>query len=150
MAILNYTTKINSAKTIAEIQSILGSKGATHVSVEYANGRATAVLFGLKVGIGNVNFKLPCNVQGVSDALRLDKRPTIARDREQCERIAWRIVKDWVEAQMALVEAGQAEIAEVFFPYVIQSNDQTMFQAFKSQALQLAAGEQDIHSKEPK
>jgi hypothetical protein len=51
-------------------------------------------------------------------------------------------VKDWVEAQMALVEAGQAEVAEVFMPYAIdQSSGMTMFQALKSKQLALGSGE---------
>ena len=31
--------------------------------------------------------------------------------------MAWRIIKDWIEAQLAIVEAEQAEMVEVFLPY---------------------------------
>jgi hypothetical protein len=142
MPILNYTTKVPAAKTVAEIQSVLGSKGATHVSIDYRDGKPMAVEFGLKLQQSILHFRLPCDVGGVERALRKVNRVTIARDHEQCERIAWRIVKDWVEAQMALVEAGQAEVAEVFMPYAIdQSSGMTMFQALKSKQLALGSGE---------
>lgn len=143
--ILNYTTKVDSAKTVAQIQSILGAKGATHVSVDYMNGKATAVVFGLWIGNGIVNFRLPCNIQGVSQTMK-KMRPGagIWRDTAQCERIAWRIVKDWVEAQMALVEAQQAELGEVFLPYAINATGETFFQAFKGKQLALGSGSESV------
>ena len=140
--LLNYTTKVASAKTVSQIQEILGAKGACHVSVDYCDGKATAVTFGLNVGKNTVHFRLPCNVQGVSAALKKgSQRSGIWRDIPQCERVAWRIVKDWVEAQMALVEAQQAEIAEVFLPYAVAPNGETFFQHFKSNQLALGPGE---------
>src|ERR1035437_2808298 len=142
MPILNYTTKIESSKTVSEIQSILGRKGASHVSVDFQNGKATAVTFGLSLEGMALNFRLPCNIEGVGNALRREKKNSAARDRAQCERIAWRIVKDWVEAQMALVETGQAEVSEVFMPYAVHNDGQTFFEHFKSNQLALSAGEQ--------
>jgi hypothetical protein len=142
MPILNYTTKVDSSKTVSEIQSILGRKGATHVSVDYKDGKACAVTFGMTLENKPISFRLPCNIEGVSNALKREKKVAAARDKLQCERIAWRIVKDWVEAQMALVEAGQAEVAEVFMPYAMYGPDGiTLFQAIKRSQLQLGAGE---------
>ncbi len=46
----------------------------------------------------------------------------------QAVRTAWRIVKDWVEAQMALVETKMASTTEVFLPYAIGRDGKTMFQ----------------------
>lgn len=141
MPILNYTTKVDSAKTVSQIQSILGLKGATRVSVDYENGKAKAVTFGLNLEGMPLDFRLPCNTDGVKRALLKEKKMTAARDVSQCERIAWRIVKDWVEAQLALVEANQAEMSEVFLPYVMHSNGQTLFNALKNRQLQLGNGQ---------
>jgi hypothetical protein len=139
--LLNYTTKVASAKTVAQIQEILGAKGASHVGVDYLDGRATAVIFGLKIGPNAIHFRLPCSIDGVSAALKKSTpHSSIWRDRQQCERIAWRIVKDWVEAQMALVEANQAEMGEVFLPYAIHVGGETFFQRFKNQQLALGDG----------
>ncbi len=42
-------------------------------------------------------------------------------------RVAWRIIKDWVAAQLAIVESGMVEIAEVFLPYQLVADDKTVF-----------------------
>lgn len=133
MAILNYTTKISADKTVGEIQSILGKKGAKSVNLEYANFRPAAVLFVIEFNGQNITFRLPCNADGVLAAMKKDRKiPRSSETFDQAERTAWRIVKDWVEAQMAIIEAGQAEMAEAFLPYaVIPATDKTMFQAFK-------------------
>lgn len=129
MAILNYTTKISVAKTMGEIQELLGSKGALSVSSVYEDGEATAVHFALKVNNQTINFKLPANWQGVLAAFKKDRAvPRSSETEEQAKMTAWRIVKNWVEAQLALIEAGQAEMAEVFLPYATTSSGQTLFQ----------------------
>ena len=37
-------------------------------------------------------------------------------------------IKDWIEAQMAIVEAGLASVPEVFLPYSITRTNQTLFE----------------------
>jgi hypothetical protein len=54
--------------------------------------------------------------------------PPRFREKVQAKRTAWRIVKVWVEAQMAIIDCGQAEMAEVFLPYAITETGQTLFQ----------------------
>ena len=48
------------------------------------------------------------------------------RYRERAERTAWRIVKDWVDAQMALVEMKMITAPQVFLPYAIMRNGKTL------------------------
>lgn len=131
MAILNYTTKIDPAKTAAEIQNMLGAKGAQSVSTQYIGGEAVAVYFAIEVNGRMINFKLPCNWEGVYAVIQADRKiPQSLTNPEQAKRVAWRIVKDWVEAQLAIIESGQAEMAEVFLPYATVQNGQTLFQKF--------------------
>lgn len=132
MPILNYTTKVAPAKTAMEIQMIL-SRHAEAVMTEYANGKPMAVRFLLTVAGQKVNYRLPCNVDGVLKALQRDRVAFSYRNPEQAERVAWRIVKDWIEAQIALIDAKQATIAEVFLPYATAPNGETMFQMFEKQ-----------------
>ncbi len=140
MAILNYTTKISSDKTVGEIQSLLGKKGVKSVQIEYDKSRPTAILFVLHLDSGqNITFRLPCNVEGVLKAMQRDSKiPRSSKTTEQAERTAWRIIKDWTEAQMAIVEAGQAVMEEVFLPYaVMPSTNKTFFQAFTENSQKL-------------
>jgi hypothetical protein len=139
MAILNYTTKISSDKTVGEIQSMLIRKGVSSVNIEVKDRRPYAVLFVLDIQSKNISFRLPCNVEGVLKAMQRDSKiPRANKNFEQAERTAWRIIKDWVEAQMAIVEAGQAVMEEVFLPYVIlPSTNQTLFQVFTENSQKL-------------
>ena len=42
--------------------------------------------------------------------------------------MAWRIIKDWIEAQLAIVEAEMVEMAEVFLPYAVTKSNKTLYQ----------------------
>ena len=143
MPILNYTTKIAPTKTIAEIQTILGVKGASRVSVDYEGGQPVAIHFELPFQGKQLPFRLPCNVTGVLNVLKKQKVSSSFRNPDQAGRVAWRITKDWIEAQFALVEAGQAEMVEVFLPYAFDpATNRTAYQCFVEgkSALQLTAG----------
>jgi hypothetical protein len=144
MPILNYTTSVSASRTANELQGLLGDKGAKRVSVDYNNdGDPIAIEFMITLVEQPVWFRLPCNVEGVHQALlkqgtKIDRK---YRTWPQAQRVAWRIVKDWVEAQLAIVEARQAEMVEVFLPYVIDRDGQSMFQRFKeAQQKQLTSG----------
>lgn len=146
MAILNYTTKIDAAKTVGEIQSILGAKGAKSSSAQYEGREPVAIFFSIDIKGEPVNFRLPSNWQGVLAAIKRDRtvKQKMINDYklhtpEQAKRVAWRIVKDWVEAQLAIIESGQAEMAQVFMPYAITANGQTCFERL-SQNPQLLLG----------
>ena len=43
-------------------------------------------------------------------------------------RTAWRITKDWVEAQMAIVETKMVTLPQVFLPYAVTQNGQTVYE----------------------
>lgn len=59
----------------------------------------------------------------------------------QAERVSWRIIKDWVEAQIALVESSQAEMAQVFMPYATDESGGTLYMRFlESNQKRLASG----------
>src|SRR5687768_1450223 len=99
MAILNYTTSIDSEKTISEIQKCLVKHGATKIVTDYQGGLPSAVTFCLVIDGNMVAFSLPANYFGVLTAMRKDhKVPRRLCTDEQALRVSWRIVKDWVEA----------------------------------------------------
>ncbi len=141
MAILNYTTQIAAQKTVGEILSILARHGAENVNIQYGDFRGErapiACAFQVTIDGNPVGFRLPVRWQGVRRALNKHAQPRYQND-EQALRVAWRIVKDWVEAQMALIEAQQAELAEIFLPYAIAPNGQTMYEQFKARQLLLS------------
>ena len=58
----------------------------------------------------------------------------------QAERTAWRNVRDWVMAQMAIIEAGQVEMEEVFLPYLTDGRGRTLYQLYQGGQLALGSG----------
>ena len=121
MPLLNYTTSIGADKTAAEVSKILARAKVASTSIHYdGNGAPSGISFTLTTPHGARDFQLPVNVEGVYQILRNDR--TISprlRGRDQAVRVAWRIAKDWVEAQVALVTAGMVKMDEVMLPYLV-------------------------------
>jgi len=132
MAILNYTTKVKTEKTAGEIQSILGNSGASAVMSEFDNGEIVAVAFQIKMNNQVLSFRLPINHEGVLRVLKSQQIKNEFKNEKQAKRTAWRITKDWIEAQVALVEAGQAEMVEVFMPYLQDKTGTTIYNKLKN------------------
>jgi hypothetical protein len=38
------------------------------------------------------------------------------------------VVKDWVEAQVALIQSGQATLAQLFLPHAVRPDGRTLFE----------------------
>lgn len=131
MAILNYTTSIATEKTASEIQSKLVKAHAHAVLSEYENCVLSHLSFKINTKHGEIAFRLPANAEGVLKAMQRDhKVPKNLKTREQAARVAWRIVKDWVEAQLAIIEADMATLPQVFLPYM-QTQDGTLYECFE-------------------
>ena len=133
MPILNYTTTVEAAKTVAEIQGILAKNGARSITTDFDDaGNVSGVSFVVLIDGLPLSIRLPCNVEGVYGKLWNAKGvPRRSKTQAQARRVAWRILKDWVEAQLALYQIGQAEMAQVFMPYAINSEGRTAYQMFR-------------------
>lgn len=123
--ILNYTTTIDAGKTVGEIITVLSKKGAVSINTDYDGGKATAITFVIRIADALIPFRLQPNVKGVQ------KKLPSGSDMNRAERVAWRILLRWVEAQIAMVESTQAEMGQVFLPYAVNNNGQTFWQAFQ-------------------
>lgn len=138
MAIKNYTTKIDAYTSIGELQGALAKHGATKVMIDYDAGKPVAVTFALPGPRGLQGFTLPAAVDGT---LRVFQKQKIRTDREQAERTAWRNVRDWVLAQVALVESCDVPMDEVFLPYLSDRNGTTLYQLYAGGQLMLTEGD---------
>lgn len=128
------TTKIDPARTIAEIEGILIAHGATAVLKECSGGTIDAVSFKIKTDGGDIPFRLPCRWHAIETLLAKRSRNTPVREsvkferREKARRVAWRQILRWVDAQMALVETSMVRVEEVFFPYIQAPSGQTLYE----------------------
>jgi hypothetical protein len=143
------TTEIPAERTAAEVSSCLVQAGATSVSTNWDGGKIVGLAWTMRVGPGDIQFKMPARVQPVYQLLlkrRSDRFPndeTKARILEQAERVAWRQLLRWVQAQLAMIEVGMAKNAEVFMSYIQREDGLTFFEYFENKQLALppAAGE---------
>ncbi|CDE15049.1 unknown [Clostridium sp. CAG:470] len=134
MALKNYTTTIKTEKTINEIQQILAKHKAKAILIEYGDaGSVVAISFKINTSQGIVGIRLPARQENVLKVLRIQKanNSVIKATNEQAERTAWRNIKDWIDAQMALIETEMVTVDEVFFPYILNDRGQTLYETFK-------------------
>ena len=120
----NYTSTVPAAKSQAFIETKLVQNGARAIQKTYSpEGRVDAMCFSMPIEGRDVFFRLPARVSNCEEVLLANmssraKPETIKKIPAQAERTAWKIVSDWVEAQMAMIELAQIEMMVVFMPYV--------------------------------
>lgn len=127
MPIKNYTTKVSVYQSVGEIQGMLAKAGATKIMQELSGGTVTAILFEINTPLGYRQFKLPAHTEKVMQVL---KKQNIKAEKEQAERVAWRILKDWTAAQMAILETEMVSMDEIFLPYMLNGSGDTLYTAY--------------------
>lgn len=142
--IKNYTTEVAEERSVGEIMGLLAAKGARSIRIDYdAQNRPCGVSFIVCIKELPIPFKLPCNFDGVFRAMAAGYKDRWARQAwekkpesmNQARRVAWRIIKDWISAQIALIEAEQASLEQVFLPYAMTNEHSglTVFDQFMDQ-----------------
>ncbi len=111
---------------------MLAKAKAVAVLTEYEDGILSAISFRINSPHGCLSFRLPANIQKIYQVIVRDRRITPKlRTKEQAARVAWRILKDWLEAQLAIIEAGMVELTQVFLPYMQAADGTTLYEALE-------------------
>lgn len=141
MGFKNYTTKISVEKTIMEIEQILSKHGVTDIWKQYDGaGNIMGVNFIVDGEFGKMPFRLPMNAQAVSQCIKNERAAgrakgipkRLAEDIEHARRVGWRIIKDWIDAQLAIVDMELVKVEQVFLPYAYDySSDSTLYEKLK-------------------
>lgn len=129
--LLNFTTEVNAEKTVGEIQRRLAQAGASQILHGYdPEGNLSELSFRIKTQFGEMAFRLPANVEAVQAILQRQFRSGRSRftTREHATKVAWRILKDWMEAQLALLRTGQVTIEQAFLAYAQNAKGQTIYE----------------------
>jgi hypothetical protein len=142
MPLLNYSTTVAADKTAAEVIRKLAAAGATQILTDYQAGRPTGLAFALDTPTGMRQYRLPVDVAAVEKVMRAYRSgvPNRYQNREQAERVAWRIMKDWIEAQLAVTETHMVSVDQVFLPYML-IDGATVYDLYLTQQLALGAGD---------
>lgn len=131
MAILNYTTTVDAFKTVSEIEFILMKHKAKSIMKNCEGESITGLSFLIETNNGLIPVRLPVRIDECLKVLQQEKKKgtkNIKATREQAERVAWRILKDWVEAQMALLDIEMVRFEEIFLPYIETKDGQTVYE----------------------
>lgn len=142
MALKNYTSGVPASRSIAWIEAKLAGCGATQILKMYdLTARVEGIAFIMPINGKEMSFKLPARVDECEVVLRAAvKRPradTLKRIGQQAERTAWKIVADWVDAQMAMIDLSQVEFMQIFMPYLYShAKKQTYFEIVKGRGFQ--------------
>lgn len=123
-----YRTRVNYEQTVNEIQIRLRKAGAKKIIFDYDMELPVNITFNYPFKDEMMFFSLPLRFNGVS---KLMKQQGISGGDDQAINIGWRIMKDWIIAQLALVDAEIAELAEVFLPYAVTKTGETMYEWVK-------------------
>jgi len=128
MFLKNYTSDQPVSQTIYKIEQILIRCGVHAIQKEYRqDGTVTALTFTISFSGGTPwPIRVPSDVEKALEALwnnyiksTSSRRPRAKQDfREQAERTARKIMQDWIEVQMSMIQMQQADWRQVFLPYV--------------------------------
>jgi hypothetical protein len=129
-----------------EIAQELVSLGAITVEMRYAQEHITALAWIMPVNGAVAHFLMPARVDSVLKML-IKREPTLSptelgRLSRRAERIAWRYLARWVEAQGTMVRAGMLAPAEPFVSFaVFPGGTRTLFEIFAERGRLEAAAE---------
>ncbi len=144
MPIANYSTTVEALNTVGEIQRILVSHGARSILMLYDKaGNIESLSFVVETPYGDMPIRLPVNARAVLKVLEEQEVPPRYANYPQAVRIAWRILKDWVRAQMAILETEMVKMEQVFLPYVVTQNNKTLYETMMDRGFYLVEGKRE-------
>lgn len=140
--LLNYRTEVPIQRTLNQVHDILVKGKARAVATEYdADGKPTALAFEVNTPFGYRNFVLPVNAGAVHQVLNRQRVDRRYQTMDHAHRVAWRILKDWIEAQLAIVATEMVTLDQVMLPYLRTENGATLYERYRDRQLTLEAAQ---------
>jgi hypothetical protein len=139
------STAVPAARSVAEITELLRKAGARAISTNFREGKVESLSFVMPFANHDVPYQLPARVEPVFKLLNGRRQPygqaqMAAKDREQAERVAWRQLYWWLKAQLAMIELGMVESAEVLLPYMLGPDGRSFFDTYRPRMLEAPKG----------
>lgn len=145
MPLLNYSTTMTAEKIVAKIQTQLVKAGARGVASSYDDdGHLVGMSFVVRTPYGEQAYSLPANVAKVRAVLLRQRVQPRYSTPEHAARVAWKILHDWMTAQLALIETETVGLDQVMLPYAhTDAQGTTVYERFIEQrsAAALEAGD---------
>lgn len=138
---LKNTYARSTSRPIETIQSELARHGAKSINLDYENGQAVAIVFSLEISGNRHGFKMPARVENVLVKLYGKRRIYTDTQKKQAYVTAWACIRDWITAQLALIDINLVKMEEVFLPYMLIAENKTVFDMYEQQQFLLKSGE---------
>lgn len=146
-------SKTTSPNTFRVITDTLIEHKAKRILQEYSDdGKITAISFSLEINGILHNFKLPARYENVERIFYNQKNKNARSEwqrkkltdaeKEQAYRTAWANIRDWLTAQMALLDTEMVKFEEVFLPYMTNQSGETYFEVLEQNQFKLTDGQQ--------
>lgn len=133
--IRNYTSQASVSSSVERIERTLVEAGAKSIAKDYDAGLIIGIRFELR-GDSDRDFavRLPARVHEVYKLFKAEKKlatkQQLEKLRQQAERTAWALLRDWVDLQMSMIKLKQVKPIEVFLPY-FWTGTETLFEAME-------------------
>ena len=151
----DYSTKIAAGVTAGECVQLLAGHGAEAVGLEFdrETRQPSGLSFRIETRWGVRGYHLPVHSEGVQKQLAAaagagvlanpghGRTVTSLTTPEHAHKVAWRQLRDWLAAQIAMIEAGMWELPEVILPWQLVSEGETVYQAVNEGALRAISAE---------
>lgn len=130
--IKNYTSSVPAIRTISCIEDELVKIGVTHIEKNYVNKIPMGVIFSVQLpGITKkLSFKIPANIAAAYRVIKEIPEYKNKNDdwlQAQAQRTAWRVVLNWVEVQVAMIQLEQADAVQMFLSFVYDPKSKKTF-----------------------
>ena len=125
-------TYTQSPRIFEDIQKTLREHQARSVTLEYdGDKRIEAISFVLAIGTQSFSFKLPARYKNVESIFERKRgRRLNDAEKDQAYKTAWANIRDWLAAQMALIETEMVDVGEIFLPYLLNNQGETYYEQF--------------------
>lgn len=143
----NFSTTIAVEKTVMEIEKMLAKFGAKKILKEYDhNGEVSGLAFSVDTPNGEMPIKLPAKIDKIEQVFKVQVSKKLLPQRywggdwakDQAARTAWRTIKDWIDAQFALISIEMVKVEEIFLPYTYSAKlGRTLFEAIETRQVDL-------------
>lgn len=135
---LFHTTEVEAKKTATECMSLLADHGAEMVAISWERGirQPKGLQFTIETAWGTLSYDMPVRLTATEKRLEQAHRERKITAKftgtEQARRVAWRVLKRWLEIQIEFTELGQAELAELMLPWMKTGEGETVWTAFQA------------------
>lgn len=141
MAIADFSTTVEARQTAMEIFTLLQLHDAKNITIEYDNNdNVTGLSFSVPTSYGDLPIRIPIDIHSTIESMKADGLPPRYWTYQHAAKVAWRITKDWIRAQLAYVDTKRARMEQVFLPYMLTGNNRTLYEAMVDKQFQLTEG----------